>query len=90
MQVTGLHLTEGGVRSRILTCSEDQTCKVYSLSVGKMLLDVSFAVALTSVTVDAAQVNVYVGTAKGGIQTFSLLAPPRDLKVKNELKWLTY
>ncbi len=80
MPVTDLHITEGGVKARLFTCSLDQTCKVYGVADGRLLLDISFAVPLTSVTVDAAQVSVYLGTSKGGIQSFSLLSPPRDLK----------
>ena len=84
MPVTGLHVSEGGVRARIFTSSLDHTCKVYNLADGRMLLDVSFAVRLTSVGVDLAQSRVYLGSSKGTIHTFGLLSPPRDLKVTVE------
>ena len=84
MPVTGLHLSEGGIRARIFTSSLDHTCKVYSLADGRMLLDVSFAVRLTSVTVDLAQPRAYLGSSKGTLHTFGLLSPPRDLKVTLE------
>jgi len=84
MPVTGLHLSEGGIRARIFTSSLDHTCKVYNLADGRMLLDVSFAVRLTSVAVDFGQSSVYLGSAKGTIHTFGLLSPPRDLKVTME------
>jgi len=84
MPVTGLHLTEGGIRARIFTSSLDHTCKVYNLADGRMLLDVSFAVELTSVAVDFGQSSVYLGSSKGTIHVFGLLSPPRDLKISVE------
>lgn len=84
MPVTGLHLSEGGIRARIFTSSLDHTCKVYNLADGRMLLDLSFAVRLTSVAVDLGQASVYLGSSKGTIHTFGLHSPPRHLKVTLE------
>ena len=84
MPVTGVHLTEGGIRARIFTSSLDHTCKVYNLADGRMLLDVSFAVRLTSVAVDLAQTSAYLGSSKGTVHAVGLLSPPRDLKVTLE------
>ncbi|KAF0295180.1 WD repeat-containing protein 18 [Amphibalanus amphitrite] len=55
LPITGLHVGGGGPRARVLTCSRDQTCKVYQLSSGELLLSVSFDVGLTSVALGPAE-----------------------------------
>ena len=80
LPVTGLHVGGGGVRARVVTCSRDQTCKVYQLSSGQLLLSVSFDVGLTAVTVGPAESRVFCGTAGGAILSFSLTDPPRSLE----------
>lgn len=82
LEVTDLHISSGGaLKSRIFTASLDHTSKIYCLASGRLLLDISFAVPLTSVTVDNAETSVFVGSESGKIFTFSLLSPPRDLQV---------
>jgi len=61
-----------------------QTCKVYSLSSGDLLLDVTFSTPLVSVAIDLWEKNVFVGSVSGAIYTFSLSDPPRDLKLTIE------
>lgn len=86
LAVTDLHVTNHGIRARVFTASLDRTAKVYCLLSGNLLLDVSFATPLSSVTVDAGEVNVFLGSTSGDIHTYSLLDPPRDLKVTEEVR----
>ncbi|TRY74762.1 hypothetical protein TCAL_00730 [Tigriopus californicus] len=86
LAVTDLHVTVHGIRARVFTASLDRTAKVYCLLSGHLLLDVSFATPLSSVTVDAGEVNVFLGSTVGDIHTYSLLDPPRDLKVTEEVR----
>lgn len=53
--------------------------QVYDLTTGKQLLSIVFDVRPTSLVVDSAETNVYVGTSDGSIKTLSLLDPPRSL-----------
>lgn len=84
LPVTDLHVTRHGTRSRVFTASLDKTAKVYDLATGDLLLDLTFAKAVTSVTVDLAEVNLFLGCQNGDIHVFSLLDPPRSLKVMEE------
>jgi len=81
LPVTGVHVGHGGPSSRVFTVSLDQTCKVYCMGSGQLLLSVSFSLPLTSVCCDVMEDSVYVGTKTGDIFTFSLLNPPRDVSV---------
>ena len=82
LAVTGLKVGPGGWRSgRIFTCSLDQMAKVHDLWSGDLLLEVTFGCGLTSITVDLSVTYVYVGCTDGSIKTFSLLNPPRDLRL---------
>ncbi len=44
--------------------SRDQTCKVYSIAGGQLLLSVSFTTPLLSVTMDSASQDVYTGVVE--------------------------
>ncbi len=46
---------------RVLSVSRDQTCKMYSIASGQLLLSVSFPTPLLSVTMDAAGQDIYAG-----------------------------
>jgi len=79
--ITDFHLGMGGLNSRIFTVSKDQTVKVYSVSSGQFLLDIEFNAKLTSIAVDSAEENGFVGSNDGLIYLFGLTHPPRDLKM---------
>ena len=67
--------------ARVYTCSRDQTAKIHDVRSGHLLLDVTFAVPLTAIAVDAAESTVYVGANNGNVHMFSLRSPPRDLNM---------
>jgi len=84
LPVTDLTISHGGVQSKIVTVSKDQTCKVFCLVSGQLLLSVAFPVALSCVAMDAACDSIYVGGDNGHIYTFSLRSPPRSVSVSAE------
>ncbi len=49
---------------RVVSVSRDQTCKVYSIAGGQLLLSVSFTTPLLSVTMDSASQDVYTGAVE--------------------------
>ena len=49
--------------------SRDQTCKVYSIAGGQLLLSVSFPTPLLSVTMDAAGQDIFTGGGAGYMYT---------------------
>lgn len=47
--ITDMHLGFGGLKSRIFTCSEDQTVKIYCVGSGHYLLNIEFPSPLNSI-----------------------------------------
>ncbi|KAK6625813.1 hypothetical protein RUM43_006112 [Polyplax serrata] len=70
----------GSLKARLFTISSDQTCKIYCLSSGKLLLSIVFSHVLTAVTVNDIETQLFVGTASGKIQFFHLDSYPRSLE----------
>lgn len=77
LPVTDLYVGAGGMKAVFCSVSVDRTCKIYDLASGTMLLNMVFPEALSSVTMDKLESNVFVGTNDGPIYKFSLLSPPR-------------
>lgn len=80
LPVTDLTFTSGNIRSRIVSVSEDRSCKVYDLVSGKVLLTVVFEARLSSVSISPVEIELYVGNSEGLIHEFSLRSPPRMLE----------
>lgn len=77
LPVTDLWIGAGGMRAILVTVSIDRTCKIYDLSSGSMLLSLVFQEMLTSVTLDRAEIGLFVGTSQGNIYHYKLQSPPR-------------
>lgn len=84
LPVTDLTISHGGVQSKIVTVSKDQTCKVFCLVSGQLILSVSFPVSLCSVALDSTCDTIYTGGDNGQIYIFSLRSPPRSVSVSSE------
>lgn len=78
--VTDVHVGYGSICARVATCSLDQTCKLYELLSGQMLLNIHFPDALSAVTLDIAEYHMIVGGLKGKMYLVKLYAPPRTLE----------
>lgn len=72
LAITDIHVGAGGLRSRIVTASLDQTCKMWDLCSGQLLCDFIFPVGITSVVMDAADSCLFAGAKNGHIYTVDL------------------
>lgn len=77
LPVSDLYVGKGGMKALVCSVSVDRSCKLYDLTSGSMLLNVVFHEALSSVTTDHLESNVFVGTSDGPIYAFNLCSPPR-------------
>lgn len=77
LPVTHIHVGIGGMRALLFTVSLDSTCRIYDLASGKQLLNIVFMEALTCVTCNLTETTAFVGTIKGRIFEFNLVAAPR-------------
>lgn len=80
MPIKDLHIGNFGFKSRIFTVSSDQTCKIYELHNGDLLLSLVFDEPLSSVVCDKLCWNLYIGCKSGLIREFSLKEPPREVQ----------
>lgn len=84
LAVTDLHVGAGASSARIVSVSRDQTCKVYSMAGGQLLLSVSLPAPLLSVTMDPIGQNIFTGGENGDIYSFNLCSPPRNVSISSE------
>lgn len=78
LPVMDMCISKTGLHGRLFTVSTDRTCKIYDLSSGEMLLNLVFDGPLTSIALDALELNIFVGTSEGKIHQQSLTNPPRN------------
>ncbi|KAI4297535.1 hypothetical protein L6164_037421 [Bauhinia variegata] len=67
MQVTDVSIGYGGCNAIIVSASEDRTCKVWSLSRGKLLRNVVFPSIIDVIALDPAEQFFYAGSRDGKI-----------------------
>jgi pre-rRNA-processing protein IPI3 len=77
LPVLDLFIGHGGNKSLIASVSMDQTCKIYSLATGALLLNIVYSTGLTAVTMNAIDSEIFLGTADGRIISFLLHNAPR-------------
>merc|ERR1712034_54996 len=80
LPITGLHVGKSGPKARVATCSLDQTCKLYSIASGDLLLSVALSTTLTSITLDPADLTLFIGSQKGQIFTIDFTKPPNNIE----------
>jgi len=66
--------------ARVATCSLDQTCKLYELISGRLVLSVVTDTPLTAVTMDTTEYHAFIGGNNGMIYTVKLYEPPRVIE----------
>ncbi|XP_019645818.1 PREDICTED: WD repeat-containing protein 18-like [Branchiostoma belcheri] len=76
LPVTDLYCGCGGLQARAASASLDQTCKLFEVSSGQVLMSVSFDVSITSVTMDTAETRLFAGGINGNIHQVNLHAQP--------------
>lgn len=67
MSVQDVYVGVCGIRGNMVTCSLDQTCKVFEISSGTLLKNFVFDVACMSVAMDVTEKFLFVGLADGRI-----------------------
>jgi len=67
MPIQDLHIGISGVRSSFVSCSLDQTSKIFDLCTGKVICTFVFDVGCTAVTMDTTERQLFVGTLEGNI-----------------------
>ncbi|XP_066917425.1 WD repeat-containing protein 18-like [Clytia hemisphaerica] len=67
MSVEDLNIGVGSFRANMVSCSLDQTCKIFEVSSGKLLKNFVFDVGCTSVAMDTCEKLLFVGMADGRI-----------------------
>lgn len=79
MGITDMFTGKFGKKSRLVTVSGDQSCRIYTFSTGVLLLNLVANEPLMAVIIDLTCWNVFVGCLSGVIKQFSLKSPPRVL-----------
>lgn len=67
MAIQDLHVGISGIRSSFVTCSLDQTCKMFDLCTGKLICTFVFDVGCTAVCIDSMERKLFVGSLDGNI-----------------------
>eukprot|EP00795_Rhopilema_esculentum_P004628 gene4628-20903_t len=86
LPIKDLYLTCGGIHGRLVTCSLDQTCKVYDLSSGQQICSFLFDTGLSAVTMDPAETLIVVGGINGKIHVINIsrMKMQKDQNVMND------
>ncbi|KAK4878026.1 hypothetical protein RN001_010532 [Aquatica leii] len=74
------HICIGGfsLKSRFATSSLDNTCRIYELLTGQLLLQLIYKEGISTFTLDTSLWSLYLGTSSGIIQQYNLTNPPRS------------
>ncbi|KAL1546951.1 protein ROOT INITIATION DEFECTIVE 3-like [Salvia divinorum] len=75
LRVTDVKTGYGGCNAIIVSASEDRTCKVWSLSRGKLLRNVVFPAVIDAISLDPGEHVFYAGGRDGKIHIAALNAP---------------
>ncbi len=84
LDVSGLFVTGGGIHSRVVSVSLDQTCVMRCLISGKLLLKVDVGHVLHCICLDSAETEAFVGGSDGAVRALPLVEPPRSIQVTRE------
>ncbi|KAL8513870.1 hypothetical protein ACS0TY_013112 [Phlomoides rotata] len=75
LRVTDVKTGYGGCNAIIVSASEDRTCKVWSLSKGKLLRNIVFPSVIDAISLDPGEHVFYAGGRDGKIYIAGLSAP---------------
>lgn len=76
LRVTDIVIGHGGCNAIIISASEDRTCKVWSLSKGKLLRNIVFPSVIDAIALDPGEHVFYAGGRDGKIYIAALHAQP--------------
>uniref|UniRef100_A0AAG5DN94 WD repeat-containing protein 55 homolog n=1 Tax=Anopheles atroparvus TaxID=41427 RepID=A0AAG5DN94_ANOAO len=81
LPVSDIYVGKGGMKALLAAASLDRSCKIYDLASGKMVLNVVFPVALSVLTINGLETELFVGDKKGFIFTCNLQSAPRSKEI---------
>ncbi|KAF2885081.1 hypothetical protein ILUMI_21084 [Ignelater luminosus] len=84
--IVGLHIGNFEIESRLVTISNDHTCRLYNLITGNCLLQIIHQEQLASVIFDTPCWNLFIGTNSGAIYQYNLQNPPRTMSVHADME----
>ncbi|XP_052777090.1 WD repeat-containing protein 18-like isoform X2 [Mya arenaria] len=76
LPITDIHVGRGGARSRVVSASLDQTCKIWDMVSGQLLQTVVFPSSVMSVTMDMAEFRLFAGVSTGNIFCVNMYGQP--------------
>lgn len=85
MPVTDLYLGFGGFKSRLFTSSLDNTCNVYELSTGKLIISLEFPHPIFRILVNKCESCIYAVTVATDVYKVSLVSEP-DKDISHVMK----
>ncbi|KAJ4701739.1 protein ROOT INITIATION DEFECTIVE 3-like [Melia azedarach] len=74
LRITDVVIGHGGFNATIVSASEDRTCKVWSLSKGRLLRNIVFPSVIDAIALDPAEHVFYAGSRDGNIYIAALNA----------------
>ncbi|XP_038048638.1 WD repeat-containing protein 18-like isoform X2 [Patiria miniata] len=80
LPITDVHCGIGGARSRVVSASHDQTCKLWDLATGQLLCNFVFDSPVCSVAMDMAEYHLFAGCSDGNIYQVNLFASPVQME----------
>ncbi|ESO86637.1 hypothetical protein LOTGIDRAFT_166906 [Lottia gigantea] len=72
LPVKDVYVGSGGVRSRVISSSLDQTCKLWDMTTGELLCTFIFDDPIMSVYMDSAEFRIFAGSNTGHIYCVNL------------------
>ncbi|XP_058130077.1 WD repeat-containing protein 18 [Anopheles ziemanni] len=81
LPVSDIYVGKGGMKALLAVASLDRSCKIYDLASGKMVLNLVFPVALSVVTMNGLETELYVGNKQGSIFICNLQSTPRSKEI---------
>ncbi|CAG2174906.1 unnamed protein product [Oppiella nova] len=82
MAITDVHIGLGGIEAYCMTCSTDQTCRIYELVSGVLMITIVFDTPLWAVAMDSTQSHLFVGGHDSNIYETKLYEKPSNCSQK--------
>ncbi|KAF5284188.1 hypothetical protein FQR65_LT00188 [Abscondita terminalis] len=76
-EVTNIQISPFSHQARFATSSLDNTCRIYQLSSGQLLLQLVWTEGISTFTTDTSFWNLFFGGCIGSLEQFSLTEPPK-------------
>uniref|UniRef100_A0A182WD28 WD repeat-containing protein 18 n=1 Tax=Anopheles minimus TaxID=112268 RepID=A0A182WD28_9DIPT len=89
LPVSDVVVGKGGMKATLAAISLDRSCKLYDLANGKLFLNIVFPVALSVLTMNALETELYVGDKMGSIYACNLQSVPRSKEIHLQQGLLT-